>query len=195
MNIKEPQIIKNLLSEEDFKNLNTMLALRERQWDDWEKELGRYSFNDPLIDELANKLIPVARDFFQSDSLLPSYSLFGQYEGPTANLYRHKDANACTYTLDLCVYQTEPWDLGVKVDSQDKFYTLYPNEALAYYGNEQEHWREQFPNPETQKVAMIFFHFVEPDHWWFTEGPGYVNVIRGHESEASWRDRKVRGLI
>jgi hypothetical protein len=29
------------------------------------------------------------------------------------------------------------------------------------------HWREDFPNPENQKVAMIFFHFVEPDHWWF----------------------------
>lgn len=192
MKIKEPAVIKNLLSDEDFFRLNDFLQKREPRGGDWERELGRNSFVDPLIDEIAEKLVPIARDFFESDKLLSTYSLFGQYEGPTANLPRHKDANACTYTLDLCVYQTEPWDLGVKVNGEDKFYTLYPNEALAYYGEDQEHWRPEFPNPETQKVAMIFFHFVEPEHWWFTKGPSYVNVIRGHMPEHVWREMESK---
>jgi hypothetical protein len=70
----------------------------------------------------------------------------------------------------MCVYQVEPWDLFV----DDKPYTLYPNQALGYYGNDQLHWREKFPNPENNHVAMIFFHFAEPDHWYFTKGPEYL---------------------
>jgi len=33
---------------------------------------------------------------------------------------------------------------------------------------------------------MIFFHFAEPDHWWFTKGPSYLRVIRGEMSEDEW---------
>jgi hypothetical protein len=58
-----------------------------------------------------------------------------------------------------------------------------PNQALAYYGNDQLHWREKFPNPEKNHVAMIFFHFAEPDHWYFTKGPDYLRVIRGEVLE------------
>jgi hypothetical protein len=57
---------------------------------------------------------------------------------------------------------------------------------LAYYGNDQLHWREEFPNPETNHVAMIFFHFAEPDHWWFTKGVEYLQVVRGQITEEQW---------
>jgi hypothetical protein len=36
---------------------------------------------------------------------------------------------------------------------------------------------------------MIFFHFVEPDHWWCTKGPGYLDVIRNHITEEEWEKR------
>jgi hypothetical protein len=84
----------------------------------------------------------------------------------------------------MCVYQTEPWDLWV----ENKKYTLYPNQALAYYGNDQLHWREKFPNPGLQHVAMTFFHFAEPDHWYFTKGPNYLQVIRKEITEDQWED-------
>ena len=83
----------------------------------------------------------------------------------------------------MCVYQTEPWDLNVDGNP----YTLQENEALAYYGNDQLHGRGTFPNPGKQHVAMIFFHFVEPDHWWFTEGQEYVNVVRKQITEEQWK--------
>ena len=60
---------------------------------------------------------------------------------------------------------------------------------MAYYGNEQMHGRGKFPNPESQHVAMIFFHFVEPEHWWFKKGPSYVEVMRGLISEEDWFDK------
>lgn len=36
------------------------------------------------------------------------------------------------------------------------------------------HWREEFPGSKDDHVAMIFFHFAEPDHWYFVEGPNYL---------------------
>lgn len=173
--IKDPTILNDVFSETDFLYLKDFLFNHDKPKDHFDKGFGRYHISNQLINSYAEKLIPKARDVFNSSALLPSYSLFSHYEGENAKLWKHKDDNACTYTIDLCVYQSEPWDLWV----DEKAYTLYPNQALAYYGNDQTHWREEFPNKESGNVAMIFFHFVEPDHWWFTKGPKYIDVLRG----------------
>jgi hypothetical protein len=182
INVKDPEIIKNVFSDDEYSLFKKYLFEKPKLEKDYSAGFGRYCFNDPIIDEYSNKLIPIARQHFNSDTLLPSYSLFAHYEGVEASLYKHRDDNACTYTIDYCVYQTEPW--GLYVD--DKEYILKENEALAYFGNDQTHWREEFPNKETGHVAMIFFHFVEPDHWWYTKGPNYLQVIRGEVSEEQW---------
>ncbi len=180
--MKEPLLVNDVLSPEDYKIL-TNAVLNPKSFE-YQAGFSRYVIADnrlPILKELAEKLIPTAREAFGSDTLFPTYTLFAHYEGqdPVPSLYKHKDDNACTYTLDMCVYQAEPWDLWV----DDKAYTLYPNQALAYYGNDQWHWREEFPNPETNHVAMIFFHFAEPNHWFFTKGPEYLQVIRGQMTE------------
>jgi hypothetical protein len=179
---KTPKTLKDLFSLEDFNILKTYLYNKPKLKENFDSSFGRYIFNDPLIDSYLNKLVPVAREVFDSPELLPSYGLFAHYEGDKASLFTHIDTNACTYTIDMCVYQTEPWDLNVDGIP----YTLYENEALAYYGNEQMHGRGPFPNPDSQHVAMIFFHFVEPDHWWHTKNPNYVDVVRGTMSEEEW---------
>lgn len=185
-----PTIIKNILEEEDYQRLISSVSSPKSF--DFSEGFGRYCIADnrlPILKELADKLIPIAREVFKSKGLLPTYILFAHYEGtnPEPSLYKHKDDNACTYTLDMCVYQNEPWELWV----EDKPYTLYPNEALAYYGNDQWHWRNKFPNPESNAVAMIFFHFAEPDHWFFTKGPSYLSVIRKEISEKEWQERNA----
>lgn len=184
--IEKPSILKNVFSIEDFEIIKNHLFNRPKEASEFDKGFERYCFTDPLIDEYAKKLTPIARHLFNSDKLLPSYSLFAHYEGNNPSLYRHKDDNACTYTIDMCVYQTEPWALGVNHDGIDREYILEENEALVYYGNDQEHWRGQFPNPNNQHVAMIFFHFVEPDHWWHTKGVSYLEVVRKNITEEEW---------
>lgn len=182
MEIKEPRIISNLFNEEDYNKLKTHLYNRPKLQENFDSSFERYCFNDGLINEYMEKLVPVAREIFGSDTLVPSYGLFAHYEGNNPNLFTHKDDNACTYTIDMCVYQTEPWDLDVDGNA----YTLQENEALAYYGNDQLHGRGAFPNPNKQHVAMIFFHFVEPDHWWLTKGQNYVEVVRGNITQEQW---------
>ena len=186
--MKDPVLVNNLLNDKDY--LNLMGYLKEPKSFGFDSGFSRYCIADnrlPVLGELANKLTGTAKKIFGSETLLPTYTLFAHYEGqnPPPSLYRHKDNNACTYTLDMCVYQKDPWDLWV----DDKNYTLYPNQALGYYGNDQLHWREEFPNPETNYVAMIFFHFAEPEHWYFTKGPDYLQVIRGEITEKEWEQK------
>lgn len=185
MNIEKPKILKNLFSKEDFNLLKSYLYNKPKLEKNFDKSFGRYTFNDSMLNSYLEKLIPIARETFNNKTLLPSYALFAHYEGEHASLFTHVDDNACTYTIDMCVYQTEPWDLNVDRNP----YTLYENQALAYYGNEQRHGRSDFPNPESQHVAMIFFHFVEPDHWWYTKGQDYVRVIRDEITEEQWESQ------
>lgn len=122
-----------------------------------------YNSGSPRISAYAEYLMPIAKRVFGDDSLLPSYSFWTLYRGPAANLARHKDKNACTYTVDYCVRQIEPWDIYI----EGAPYTLQENQAVFFRGEEQEHWREEFPPGNS--VELIFFHFVRPDHWYFAE--------------------------
>lgn len=187
--LQQPSLIKNVFSRSELDHIKTLVSDPKRF--EFQEGFSRYIVGNGTIPELndyANKIVPLARDIFDSNHLLPTYTLFSHYEGscPPPSLYKHKDDNACTYTIDLCLYQTEPWDLWV----EDRSYSLNENEALCYYGNDQLHWREDFPNPGVQKVAMIFFHFAEPDHWFFKEGAGYLNVVRKNITEKEWRGLK-----
>jgi hypothetical protein len=196
----EPKIVENLLSKEDYDTLYGHLfnLNKESDWGDEESgtflsadpDLGRHLYSDQVIEEYGEKLVPLAREIFNNETLLLSYSLFSHYEGPNANLHRHKDSNACTYTLDMCLYQTKSWDIGVNHDGVDTMYTLEPNQALAFYGNDQEHWRNEYEGTEKDYVGMIFFHFVEPDHWFFTKSPRYIEVVSGRMTEEEWKNTK-----
>jgi hypothetical protein len=185
MKIKDPKIIKNVFNNEDFLKIQEHLKSKTRNSQNFEPFFGRYICSDTVIEEYLHKLVPIAKEIFDSKTLIPSYALFAHYEGKNASLFSHVDDNACTYTLDMCLYQNDTWELYVN----EKPYVLNENEALAYYGNDQIHRRDPIPNPESQHVAMVFFHFVEPDHWWHTKGPGYLDVIRNHITEKEWEKR------
>ena len=126
-------------------------------------EYGRVISNNNRLTSYHELLLPLARKLFNDDTILPSYLCWAHYANATSNLRKHKDKNACTYTIDYCVRQQEPWDLFIEGES----YRLQPNEAVAFMGEDQEHWRAPFPPGNS--VEMIFFHFVRPDHWYFTD--------------------------
>lgn len=168
-----PEIKKNVLSEEDFQRLRNNLKEKILTEDIPYDDLGRKIFSPEILGEYAEKLLPFARDFFKSDTLLHSYSLFSEYSDKNISLFKHKDDNACTYTIDLVVYQDKPWGIWV----EGKEYILEENEAVLFWGEDQEHWREKIEDNDGV-VAVIFFHYVEPDHWFFTKGPEYLNVLR-----------------
>ena len=182
----EPTTVDQLFSETELRELQEACKKISKTVL-FDNGFGRYATNHhqfPFLKEAGEKLLPLARQIFNSETLLPSYTMFVHYEGPKAKLRKHRDDNACTYTLDMCLYQNQTWDLWV----ENKSYTLQENQALAYYGNDQIHWREKFPNPDTQHVAMIFFHFVEPDHWYYTKGTQYWTLLRGEITKEQWEN-------
>jgi len=164
--VLQAKLIDNVFPEKVFEQLVSRCQRQHKRFL-YTEDFGRYFVNDFEWLPLKNFVQPLrdmAREIFESDTLEHSYSIFAHYEGEEAKLPKHKDNNACTYTLDVCLYQDTPWSLWV----EDKEYYLEPNQGLAFYGEDQEHWREEFPDKQTNKVGQLFVHFVEPTHWFFT---------------------------
>jgi len=174
--MKESFIVKNILPQDKLKEIQRYAMMMWSTRPNYDHSFGRHQWaNTDELKNLHNLLLELAREYFEEQDILPSWSLMSIYEGPEAKLWKHKDDNACTYHINLCIFQKTPWDLWV----EGKPYTLMENDALFTYGNDQEHWRESFPNPENNMVCNIFLFYCKPDHWYFTEGPEYLNnVIR-----------------
>lgn len=189
----EPTVLEGVLPADDFAALQAELRAARDGGLDHQPESGRRVIHSSRSAPLARRherLVGLARGVFGSPTLRPSHALFAHYEGPGARLARHRDTNACEYTLDLCLYQQTSWDLWVV----DQPYALRENEALAFCGTQQEHWRGRLPRPETNQVGMVFFHFVEPDHWFCTIGPGWekkLGVLEGLGARLTTPEHRV----
>lgn len=130
----------------------------------WQADLGRWDVLHAEVDLVGATLAPLARDVFGSATLKPSYADYVRYQGEGMMLPRHRDKNACTCTVDVCLAQSEPWGLWVEGTE----YLLQPNQALCYFGEVQEHWRNTWRGGEAW-VELLLCHFVEPDHWWWSK--------------------------
>ena len=173
---EEVGIIKNVLEPYHFDRLRMHFkdnpVLDSMNTDEFGRKLiGEHI--EPVLKEYSEILLPKVREYFRTETCLPSYSLFAEYSDETISLSKHKDANACTYTLDLTLYQVDPWALYV----DNKAYIANPNEAIMFMGEKYEHWRDTLYT-NSGKIGVVFFHYVEPNHWWFTEGPQHVEEIR-----------------
>lgn len=184
MKIKEPMLIKNVLSEEDFKMLQDHVKNIDKSNTRFYDGYNRYEWNStPELNEIHQKLLPIAREHFESTTLLPSFNFASWYFG-NASLEHHTDINACTYSIDLAVYKTQDWDLYV----EGVPYSLKENEALLYYGEKQEHWREPLINPDNNVICNVFFFYVEPEHWFFTVDKKEHHNIRVRNSIGTVQD-------
>jgi hypothetical protein len=173
---REVGLIKNVLNPADFDRLRMHFKNHKGLESVATDEFGRKLAGDksePILREFSEMLLPIVRDYFGSQTMVPSYSLFAEYSDETISLEKHKDVNACTYTLDLVLYQGDPWALFI----DGKAYTAHPNEAIMFMGEEYEHWRETLYN-NTGKIGVVFFHYVEPEHWFITEPKEKHDEIR-----------------
>lgn len=157
----EPIKITDVLKEEELKDLIDNIQYLHPPLHD-EARSRYFSYND-YVEDVGRKLESLARKIFKEDNIKSSYSVYCKYFGK-ASMNMHKDDNACTYTIDLCIRQTEPWGLWV----EDKEFILNPNEALCYMGNDQTHGRYPKDLGPDGSVELVFFHYVQPDHWFFT---------------------------
>lgn len=176
----EAYILDKVFDPEYFSELKESFALiRESNVLPYNLELGRSGINTidkdvgtDVLNSAFDEVSAKARSIFGQD-VKPTYALWVAYRGFRANLPRHIDDNACTYTIDLCMSYETQWP--IYIEGQEIL--LEPNQAVVYYGEDQYHWRGEFPSPLKNEVQMIFFHFAEPNHWFFTEGPQHKQEI------------------
>lgn len=171
----EPVLIENIFSKEDRNKLLQTLKIAEphKNWLDRDKnrEVKKYS---ELEKYFSRKLEPIAKEIFKDSTLKTSYSVYLKYNKPTSSLPPHRDNNACTYTIDYCVTQKTPWPLVI----EGKEFHIPENAGLAFMGGHDEHSRNEMPDPNSNIVETIMFHFCPEDHWYFTEGPEYAYYLQ-----------------
>jgi hypothetical protein len=188
--VKNPFVVNSIMPPEMLKEIQRYAMGLWVTNPSYSNSFGRHQWaNTKELYSFHSSLLDLARERFESDTLQITWNLLSIYEGEQAKLWKHKDDNACTYHIDFCLFQKEPWDIWVDHNGESKPYTLNENDGLFMYGNDQEHWREAFPNPETNMVANAFFFFAEPEHWWFTKGPDYLSVIRNEITEEEYEQR------
>jgi hypothetical protein len=132
------------------------------------------SYEDDILEEALNKLLPKAKKIFNNEKIVPTYAIFAEYSGEQAMLDHHKDVGPCTYTIDLGLYHNTPWPLNI----EGKEYTFLENEAVVFYANDQEHWKPPFPDPEGNRVGIILFHYVDTNHWWRNHNESTQKLLR-----------------
>lgn len=158
----EPIVLRETFPPELRERLLIDIDLFNRRGDaNFDPGYGRIISNNGRLYIYAEHLLTLVREVFRDDTIVPSYNCWARYTGADANLQPHKDSNACTFTVDYCVQQHEPWPIYV----EGKEYVLQENQSLVFMGEDQEHWRPAFT--PGNMVEMVFFHFVRPDHWYF----------------------------
>jgi hypothetical protein len=173
----DPVIISDVFSPSDLSELRMHID-KASYPSNYDFVFQRSTKSFPELEDHFSKILePMAKELFKDDTLKTSYSLYSKYQSKNSKLSQHKDDNACTYTIDLCLSAKTPW--GIFVEGNE--YILHENQALAFMGEDQEHWRGPFPDPKTNCVEMVFFHFVPEDHWFFTKGRDYIHQIRGQK--------------
>ena len=169
--MKESFIVNNILPKKELLDFQRYAMKMWATQPAYDNSFGRHQWaNTEELKHFHTMLLDFAREYFEEPDIEPTWCLMSIYEGIDAKLWKHKDDNACTYHINFCVFQKQPWDLWV----EGKPYRLMENDALMTYGNDQEHWREDFPDPENNLVCNAFFFYCKPDHWYFTEGPEYL---------------------
>jgi hypothetical protein len=158
-------ILSSVFSKDIVSELSTNLMTYPRKLD---AEFGRLSspVYTPNRSVITEKITAVLQPLIEtvSTTAIPSYAMWVRYSPKygTKTLPPHIDRNACTYTIDYQLRSSVSWPLYVNSEKV----MLEDNSAAIYYGEDELHWRNEFPTENhNDYVEMIFFHYVEPDHW------------------------------
>lgn len=126
-------------------------------WEDWGKRWIRH--DDPLFVLVHRTLTPLVSATVGRE-VKPSYVFLAVY-GEGGAVPRHRDREQCRYTLDVCLEDEggeAPWPLLIEGEPVH----LRSNDAVLYFGIDQDHWRE--PKPAAKNSILAFFHFVDGEY-------------------------------
>jgi hypothetical protein len=191
-----PILVKQLIPDESTRKSLSSLQSSQRTW----KSAGWGRITNDITKEASLAFGKVDSSFWDliyscakthfGDSAIPSYWKWCRYS-PTygiPNIPPHIDINACTYTIDLQLDGNIEWEIFI----EGKPYMMENGDALLYLGSDQFHWRPKCPTSDRKSfLEMCFIHFVEPSHWYHTNGQHWID---SDEVRLPWRKRMLELL-
>lgn len=119
------------------------------------------SYNDEYLKNIHESMLPIAKELFKEDNMIPSYAIFSDY-GDLGDVSAHKDEGPCFFTIDLCLYENTPWPLYV----DGVGYIPKENQAIMMNGSLQQHYRPAVKNPNNRN-GILLLHYAPPEHQFF----------------------------
>ena len=156
------KVIQDLFSERDFEYLQKYAlehheALKKTR-PAHESGYGVLQLRDtPELRMLHEKLLPVARQMFNNNSLIPNWQHLDVYAGPQPTQTPKKFTDDADYVISLVAYQHLGWETVVGGEPLE----LVENEGL-FFTADQEFVRSEFPDPFNNVLANAFFFFIQP---------------------------------
>lgn len=113
----------------------------------------------PFIKTLIDKIPKVSE--LCGEKVLPTYVYSIIYKN-NAELWRHRDRDACDISLTVNLQKDTDWPICVKKpNGEEVCLELNPGDAMMYLGCDAEHWR---PSKFTgQNFVQTFMHYVRAD--------------------------------
>ena len=159
----------DVFNEKDFAQLKE-IALNQLNSDEllFAESYSRYYIVTHFPKEIKEKIISLANQKFGREDLDIVYTHTVKYQivdDIAPNLKSHKDNLPATHTLDICIDTTMPnWGLSV----ENEFFPDKPNSVIYLQGNEDVHWRPEYPSNDKADYCILFLvNLAPPDHWGF----------------------------
>ena len=151
-------IIKNILSEEQIRNIYAIINEVPEEKTQTQTRLGHKAYLVSLGDDLRAHLEKIVQDNYGPEWFLNDYQ-FARYStkfGYKPKLYPHFDDafSAHKLTLDVQVYSTVSWPIVVEGEE----FVLNNNDGVTFSGTDQIHWRTPMDLSDDDVVDMIFAH-------------------------------------
>ena len=148
---------------------------------------GRWLTEISFDAETEKEILEIAKKTFGDEDIKRAGFHTARYQkqnGIKPQLWKHYDQSACQYSLDICIDKNVDWQIAV----DDVYYDEEPNSCVVFSGNEQMHWRPEYPTEDEDKyVTLLFMQFAKPDHWFFVEGSKDGFDRHGHEADFKFR--------
>jgi hypothetical protein len=156
-----PIVISELLDENDIKELDRIISLKEHIYHEADSGRLLQNLNSLQTSYLNQKITDKVKSILEKNlkMVAEGYTTYSiEYGSPI--LAPHCDSNETQYILDYHVDSNVEWPIAV----EGEYVNLKNNEAVLFSGKYDIHWRPKKEFKDGEFVSMIFFHFVDLDN-------------------------------
>jgi hypothetical protein len=160
----DPLVVSDVLLPEHFSEIYETIAALPEEKTRVQPWAGHKVWDTRFSKELENRISSVAQSVLGDGVKLTYDYSFARYSkkfGYECKLFPHYDTrDSQRVTFDIQLRASEPWALFV----ENKRFVLQNNQALAFAGTQQIHWRENIQISEDAEIDMLFCHleYLEP---------------------------------